>query len=1097
MSDLVRLPKSPTTFIGRGGQVAEIGKLLERTRLLTLTGPAGCGKTRLALEAATELSTQFEDGVYWCDLSSLSDPSYLSQTLTVLLGSSEQPALSALESVVESIRARRVLLVLDNCEHLLDACAVLATLIVRRCPNCAVIATSLQPLGLAEELAWQVPPLELPEPGAPAGALADCDSIRLFAARAAEAYPPFTVDEQNAPIIASICRRLDGLPLAIELAASRVKLLTVDQIEQRLDQAVSLLARGKRDSATRHQALRATLDWAFQFLTDAEQALLLRISVFSGPFTLEMVESVCAEPAGAGEAHSAKSPMEMLELLTGLADKSFILLLPREGQTEASYRLLEVIRQYAREKLEHLEQAAPVRDRYLEWCLRWVEEAEPHLTRPEYAPWVKRFEWNQEHFRSALRWACTSRHVEEGLRLSIGLTRYWLTGGMEEGRSWLEELLGLEKSERQSGRPGVPDNTRAYAQCMSGRLAVRQGDDAHGKQRGEESLAVFRSTGEQAGLLAALNLLALVAQDMGDYPLAMALYNEALDLSRQIDNSRMTAVLLTNLGLMYYEQQEFSRAAPLWEEAQAIGEHLNLYTSLDNLGCLAMMQGDLTRAERLLTKEWEAVSQAGDMHGMALVRMDLGEVARRKGDLDRAQALLKESFEQHKQMSNRIRVGENLVCLGHTARNLRQFETARNSYESSLPYLEKTNYTRFASYARTALGILEAEQGHDAAALPLFYEGLAVAHRGNHRLCMVEALEEIAGVWGREGRTREAAHLVCVAAVDRERIGAVVAPVESVRYERLVNGLRSTVGDEVFEAIRSRAQAASVEEVIVRILGQVASPVLPPVINRAPSVLARPSGGDLVIHALGPTRVTLGGRVVAPGDWKYVKSKELFYYLVLNPPATKAQIGLDLWPDASPKQLRSNFHQAMHYLRRALGDSDWILYTENAYSFNHLRRSYSCDALEVEEHLRAARSIGPAELLTPQERARSIEHLEAARRLWRGDLLQDLDAGEWVLVRREGLRQSFLRSLLELGQMYIAEARYVDAASTFEHALTLDNYLESAHRGLMRALARQGDGAGALHHFNDLRLMMRNELGAEPSPETLLLYERLRRGDDV
>lgn len=1096
MSDQIRLPRLHSTFIGRGGQVDELIDLLAKTRLVTCTGPAGSGKTRLALEAATSLASELENGVYWCDLSSLSDPTYLPQSLAGILESGEQPALSTLDAVIGAISDRKVLIVLDNCEHLLDACAGLVSSLIASCPNCLVIATSLQPLGMEEESLFQVPPLSLPEVDSPLHELAECESVRLFVARAAEAFPAFALTEQNGPVIAAICRRLDGLPLAIELAAARVKLLTVEQIQERLDRAVSLLAHGKPDRLARHQTLRATMDWAFQFLGPDERTLLRRLSVFSGIFSLEMAEAVAARGVEGPEASSISSPSETLDLLTALAEKSFLMLLPRDGQIEATYRLLEVIRQYAREGLEASGEAAGLRDRYLDWCIAWAEGAAPHLTRPEQGQWLSKFERMQEHFRTNLRWACTHRRLEDGLRLSIALTGFWLKGAMDEGRGWLEELLNLDAVQPQSEQSGVSDTTRAYALAMSGRLAVRQGDDAHGILRGQASLAIFRYLGDEHGILVALNTLALAAADTGDYERAAGMYEEGISLSRRTGEARMTGVLLNNLGLMYYERQEFNRAAPLWEEAYVISERNNFDASLDNLGCLAMMQGDWDRAEKLLEKQWRAARESDNKYDMAVIAMDLGELARRKGDLERSRNLLESALEWHRAMNYQVRIGENLVYLGHNARNLGQLPAAQGYYGSSLPYLQKSNYTRFLSQAQTALGILEAMQGREEASLPFLYEGLRIAATASNRLCAIEALEEIAAVWAKGGHAQDAARMISIAAAERKKIGAAFAPVERPRYERVIANLGAELGSENFPIIRSEASAGSFEQTVAQVLDQEPRTLSTRVLDDTSLTNLPPSKPRLSIYALGPTRVSLGGRSFTSRDWKYGKAKELLYYLVLNPPASKSQLGLDLWPDESPKQLRTNLHQMMYHLRRALGDPDWIQFKEDTYTFGN-GLSYWCDAPELEEHLRAARSMGAPEGLSPNGRSRAIAHLQAAVQLWRGDLMQDVDAGDWALIRRESMRQSFLRGLLDLGQIYMLEARYREAAATFERALTLDDYLEAAHRGLMRALARQGDAASAVRHFNELRTLMRDELAAEPSPETLLLSDRLRRGDDV
>jgi hypothetical protein len=292
------LPRPSTSFVGRASELAELQRLLESARLVTLTGPGGSGKTRLALQAAAASLPAFVDGVWWCDLAAVADPAYIPQTVATSLGFGNPANRPPLDALIEALRDRRLLLVLDNCEHVLAACAALAQALLDTCPHVRLLATSLQPLGLAQERVWPTPPLALPaahsRPASP-DALLRCDAARLFAERARDTLPEFALDARDAAAVATICRRLDGLPLALELAAARVRLLTVEQIAERLDDAFRLLTRGTPAHSPRHQALRATMDWTYQFLTAPEQVLLMRLSVFAGTFTLEMIEVVCTE----------------------------------------------------------------------------------------------------------------------------------------------------------------------------------------------------------------------------------------------------------------------------------------------------------------------------------------------------------------------------------------------------------------------------------------------------------------------------------------------------------------------------------------------------------------------------------------------------------------------------------------------------------------------------------------------------------------------------------------------------------------------------------------------------------------------------------
>ena len=1075
-----RLPQTYTPFIGRQSELAAVARLLETARLLTLTGPGGCGKTRLALQLCRDPAVQqrFADGVVWCDLASISDPANVALRLAAEFGLSEQPDRPIADTIAEAVAPRHALIVLDNCEHVLSACAALADALSHQAPDITLLATSLQRLGLPQETVWPVPPLSVPRPEY-ASDWPQSDAVRLFVERAQLAAPSFALQADDAAVVAAICRRLDGMPLAIELAAARVRLLSPAQILERLDRAFELLARGLTDGLPRHQTLRATMDWSYGLLDEVQRCLLRRLSVFAGPFTLEMIEAICAE----------RLEPSALDVLTDLVDRSLVAVHERDEQGGTRFRLLETVRQYAREKLEQSGESGPLRARYLEWCVAWAELSEPNLARADRGAWVKRFESQQGHFRVSLRWACTSRQAEPGLRLANALIRFWLSGGMAEGRAWFEELLSLETRLRESGDARVPDRTRARALFGLGRLAVRVGDHEVAARRGAESLDLFRACGDPAGVLDALNLLALAAQDANDYVRAIALYAEALDLSRRTGNARMSGVVLVNQGLLYYEQQDYRRAAPLWAEAQAIAERLGYSKTYDNLACLAMMQGEFTRAEQLLQQQLQIDRDSGAQLDVALTLMDIGENARRQGELDRAETLLTDALERHRQMSNSGRIGETLVYLGHVARNRGQIEVARQCYEQSLPYLEQSHYTRYLSHVHTALGVLAAVRGSDDDALRLLREGLRIAQRGHHHLCRVEVLEEMAGLWARHDKTREAARLLAVAAAERDRLGAPVPPVERARYDERVNDLYAALGRDAMGVLQSHARDVSPDQVAAELLGE-------PRVAETPALVAAPRPPDLTIYALGPTRVLVGERALSGGDWTYNKSKELFFYLLLNRPTSKAQIGLDLWRDASPDQLRNMFHRTLHYLRKALGHGDWIAYADGRYSFSPALNLW-CDVREFESSLAGIQPWQTHADVPADTRAGLRTVLERATQLWRGDLLADLDVGDWAVLRRESLRRAYTQALMDLGALHLADARYADAVAVYRRVLAQDEYFEAAHRELMRCFARLGESSQALRHFQSLRTLLRDELGAAPSPETLLLYERLRRGDDV
>lgn len=1077
-------------------------KLLETTRLLTLTGAGGCGKTRLALQTAAQVASEFGDGVYWCDLASLSDPSYVAQTVARVLGSAEQPDRSALEAVIESIGTQQMLLILDNCEHVLEACAALASATLAACPHVKILATSQQSFGLPQEYAWQVPPLALPNANGSLDALSQCDAIRLFIARAAEAFPGFALDEKNAPLVAAICQRLDGLPLAIELAAARVKVLSPAQIVERLDDSFQLLTRGRFDTLPRHQTLRATMDWSYQLLSEDEQVLLRSLSVFAGSFTLDMVEATCAEKdeggkmrAEVGERHTFN---QVLDVLSDLVDKSLVSIHSHDTEGAARFRLLETVRQYAREKLEVSGEAAAIRTRLLEWAVHFAEEMQPRLAGPKVGATLARLALEEDNLRAALQWVRMGRDVERGLRLAAALWDYWLNrGALTEGRRWLEELLAMEPAQGT-----VSPTVRAKALYAAARLAFRQSDPARANTLAEASLNAAREVNDPAALATPLNLLAILATERGELARAATMHEQALAIHRQMNDLNRAGSSLINLGIIERRRGELKRAASLYQEALTIkrqfGDTSLIALTLLNLGENAVWQGDYPRAAALLEESLMLYRELGNRTQIATALNNLSAAVRYQGDRARARALLEQALALHQEVGDKLRVNVVRINLGDLARDEGDWVRAQSIYADALAQLRqvvdpatsaRAGDPWSVALALYSLGLVSSHLRDDTQALTLYTESLRLYHSVGFLvgIGMIEVLEALCEIYSSRGDWVRAARALHVAATRRAASGAPIPPPDRRRYEETMQFLRSALGAAAYAAMESDARTLTIEQVVAEVLGE------PRALRGAAPVTVQPPA--LRVFALGATRVVVGKRVLHPADWKYTKSKELFFYFLANPPTTKAQIGLDLWPDASPDQLRNILHRVMHYMRKALGHPQWILFDEDTYTFDrHI--NFWCDLNEFEARLKEAQSLLKSGL-PPAARPRAIERLEAAAQLWRGDFLEDMDAGEWAIFRRENLRQSFLQALLDLGQLYLAEARYADAVEAFQRALSLDNYLEVAHRELMRAYARQGDAARAVRHFNEWRHLMREELSAEPSAETLLLYDRLRRGDDV
>lgn len=1077
-----RLPTAHTTFVGRSHELAEIRGMLRKTRLLTLIGPGGCGKTRLALQAAIAFSPEFGDGLAWCDFASLSDPAHVSRAVLTTLHIDEQPGRSPVEALLEAIRDRHMLIVLDNCEHVLSACAALAGAILSACRDIKVLATSLQPLGLPQEKICSVPPLRLPSLSSADEVTAlESDAVRLFIERATETLPTFSLTPQNAPAVVTICRRLDGLPLAIELAAARIRLLTPEQIAERLDDAFRLLTRGPTDTLPRHQTLRATMDWCYQLLTEQERVLLRRLSVFAGSFTLEIAEAICGE---------GLTDPGVLDLLTDLVDKSLVSMLERGAEDESRFRMLETIRQYSREKLETAGETAAIRTRHLEWFAEFVQQIEPKLAGPEARAALAHLDANLDNLRLALQWVRTGRAVEPGLRLAGSLWMFWQSRGyLIEGRSWLEELLSF-----QAGLPSlpVPPLVRTKALYAAAALAFRQADYNRAAVLAEASLSAAREARDPARIGVPLSLLAILATEQGDYARAAAMHEEALAVYRRLGDTARVSNTLINLGVVARRQGDYGHAVGLYEEAltlkRQMGDKFGAAMALSNLGEIAIIQGKLSRALAVLDESLLLYRELGNKAGTVAALNNLGVVARYQGDATHAQTQFEEALELCRAMGDKMRLSLLWINLGDLARDEGNWVQAQTLYADALAQLQTVDDKLGSALALYSLGLVARSRQDDERALTLFKESLELYRSTLFPPGMVETVEAIAEVLSWQGYPRLAARWLATAEAKREAMGAPVAPVDRNRYEHALAALRAALGEPVFATTWAEGRALSLEQAVAEALSEGAASSPSPAVEATLQPEWR-------AFTLGETRVQVGEHVLTDADWTYTKAKELFFYLLTHPASSKAQIGLEMWPDASPAQLRSAFHRTLHYLRRALGKAEWVLFENDTYTLNRAL-GYWFDVQAFEANLADARRALKSGV-TPAARAKIAQHLEEAVALYRGDFLADVDVGEWAIFQREELRRRGLEARLTLGELYFADAHYAQAADVYRRLIALDPYLETAHRELMRCLARQCETGQAVRHYQTLSRLLRDELNAQPAPETTLLFERLRRGDDI
>jgi predicted ATPase/DNA-binding SARP family transcriptional activator len=1006
MSSLIadRLPVRLTPLVGRQRELRDVVDSLSRSRLLTLTGPGGVGKTRLALAAAGAVSACYPGGVCWVELAPVDDPGIVAHVVARQLGVPDSPGQDAVTAIAENVGDRSLLIVLDNCEHLASAAAVLADQLLGTCDALSILATSREVLGVEGERSWPVPPLSLPEAGVPSSAaiVTESDAVRFFEYRAQLVFPSFQIDDSNAPTVVQICRRLDGLPLAIELAAAQMRMLSIGQLAERLDDIFTVLAGGPRTAPHRQQALRATLDWSHDLLDDEERVVFRRLAVFCGGFTLPAAEQVAAG-SGIGREH-------VLGLLTRLADKS--LLRVDLGDSGARYHLLATVREYALERLDEASEEEAAHRAQLRWAVGLVEHVAPRVDGGHGGPLGLERELDcldaeTPNLRLALEFAHRCGDPEAALRIAGPLGRFaYLRGHYHEIREWMDAAV--------MAGADAPAALRAKALLGSGRLALLQCDYLPAVRRLEAARRLYRELGDAQGVASTLQVLGSVAREQGRYARAIELHGKSLSI------------------------------------AEAAGDRWAVASAHGYLGFACWLQARFERATEECTVALRMFRELDDAEGVAWSLLSLGTIGRLQGDGEQAATLLQES----RSLAERIGFREGMA------------------------------------WSLEQLGLLAADRS-DPSAAALLRTSLEIHHdlRDRWRTCSV--LEDLAVIALADGNAEQAARLLAAAEAMRVTIGSVIAPCERRQHEATMTGARAALGEKSFAAAWRQGRQAPIDDLQADLAGQEAARPGPPSAGRGSRRRNLADGGTqdteasdgmLRIRMLGAATVLRGETAVTAADWGYAKPRELLFLLAASPPMTKDQLGVALWPDLSGQRLGHALHTALRALRRALGDTGWIVYSDGRYRFN-TAHEHESDLETFEQALAATRSARPA--------AAALPDLQRAVAAYRGDFLAGMAAGEWADTRRDELARSFESALLAVGRLHAAAGRYQPAAAAFRRAIAHEPLNETAHRELMNCWARLGETARAVRHYQELVELLQEQVGVAPAAETTALYRRL------
>ena len=721
------LPVQLTSFIGREKEMKHVKETLKLSRLVTLTSAGGSGKTRLALQTGAEVIDEYSHGVWFVDLAPLNDPALLTSTIIDALGIKEESKKSTEETLIDFIKEKEILILLDNCEQLIHACANLTERLLSSCPKLKIIATSREVMNCGGEKIYRIPPLAIPDRNSnnTPEQLAQYESVRLFIERALAVNPDFRINNENAQALAEICSRLDGIPLAIELAAARTKILSVVKIYERLDDRFSLLTGGKRTALPRQQTLKALIDWSYDLLSEEEKILWSRLSVFSGGWTLEAAEEICSD--------EMISKNLILDLLSQLTEKSVIIF----DESNERYRILESLKQYGIEKLSD---GNRIFLRHLDYFLELSEKAEPELRAENSKFWFDIIEADHSNFVSAIVRSLNNENAEKGGLVASAIGEFWSTTGQySTGIRIVENIL------QSSGM--LDKSVKSKVLSLIGSLKKDQGDYEQAKKYTEESLEIRKEIGDNYGIVVSVVNLGSISFHQGDYDRAKKYFGESLTLNKELGDKRVMAASNANLGNISYYQGDYEQARSHYKEcltiSKEIGDKKLIAISLNSLGSITYVLEDSEQASEYYEDCLNISKEIGYISMITSSMNNLGFLANYHGDYELAKKYYFESMAISKEVGNKGGIATSMSFLGNTLCSLGDYVQAEKYYKECLSIYNATGDRKGIADSMNSLGDVMYTQGDNEQAKTYFEESLAVRKELGDRKGIADSMNNL------------------------------------------------------------------------------------------------------------------------------------------------------------------------------------------------------------------------------------------------------------------------------------------------------------------------------------------------------------------